>query len=1022
MFQREVCWQPERTYTVMNTQAESAPDAVFTAVHSEFPLQLITDPLNLGSSTPVEQSRFLEDFLSPSRNHVLAVVIGQTGSGKSHLVHWMKLHIPETDTRHVVTVARAGTTLRSIVQQLIDQLVPGDRTKYQTALDSAPPTTESPEQLQREIIAGLIHELLAVDDSDEARQYLSRQLVDFLSDPVMQSYHLAPTGIVADLARHVSEPGRIEGREARRRFTEDDLHINEVLGPRLNDLAVPTRRIVGTLSSSRMQQMAVDLLNSCLDAAIVRVLGFNSTQLVDLLRDLRRHLETQGKELVLLFEDFVRSEGIDRALLEALTVEAPGLGIATMRSLVAVTRGYYLSSFLPTQKGRVNFLIDMDASKGASGQLDPSDIARFAARYLNALRMPADRLADWYNDELLGVHRPLPNSCDGCQWRSECHAAFAPVEVGGIGEVGTYPFTEDALSNMYTRRGETSQFNPRLLLDRILKPIADHGAAAIRDGAFPSKALLDEMGGGRLSPEFQRQLDYISRRDATRLLTLFELWCREPGAVHDLPAGIFVAFDLPPVNLGTPPPPPVQREASPGATPAPPIERPADVQAPAQEPSRTRVPANIGAQLQHVTDWFNGEQLLQTTAQRLRELVFQAVTEYIDWDSRHWTQSAFAAATTSRPFQNRSVNFVRQQQQASRTAVQLELPTAGSDFQTTALALRGLLVFSTLHSWDYENGATHLQALSDCLEAWSAEVIRQLQAHPAPVDEWDSLTSAVETLYVGAILAGKVSSNATLPERIDGLFADWPAPEARSGYSDAWARLYKALCDDRVALTDFVRNRALLNKGQRGSLVDAARLAPVIERLESEGTLSPVRPNTVTVELEWRTVDQRHRDVHRYLAASVEAEAKARQDWLSATRERIPAVVEPAAVTDAIADLLRAADAQGVSTNHGAAATLAQSLQSFRDARISEAIASAEQLQDLTGLQLAKALAANNDRFDRDVASQFFRASEALFSAVESYTESKRLAAGDGAAGLVDSIEDDFQEIDEALGRLEAAL
>ncbi len=69
-------------------------------------------------------SEFLADFLRADRPHALAAILGETGSGKSHLVHWMRLHLRDDATRMIMVVRKSGTSLRAIVRDIISKLPP----------------------------------------------------------------------------------------------------------------------------------------------------------------------------------------------------------------------------------------------------------------------------------------------------------------------------------------------------------------------------------------------------------------------------------------------------------------------------------------------------------------------------------------------------------------------------------------------------------------------------------------------------------------------------------------------------------------------------------------------------------------------------------------------------------------------------------------------------------------------------------------------------------------------------------
>src|SRR5687768_2585556 len=99
-FTRYACWPRERVYEVMNTEAETVPDDVFLAVHTTYPLNLVHRDLNVrGVQEQVSPDTFLARFLDPKLPHVQSVILGDSGSGKSHFIQWLRLNIPEQPDR-----------------------------------------------------------------------------------------------------------------------------------------------------------------------------------------------------------------------------------------------------------------------------------------------------------------------------------------------------------------------------------------------------------------------------------------------------------------------------------------------------------------------------------------------------------------------------------------------------------------------------------------------------------------------------------------------------------------------------------------------------------------------------------------------------------------------------------------------------------------------------------------------------------------------------------------------------------
>src|SRR5580698_7746131 len=94
-----LCWEPDTVRQVINPFAEHISDGLFRAVHTDWDLR-VTPPVGKSFQEIAETAwqemtpaDFLDDFLREDRPHGLAAILGETGSGKSHLVHWMRLHV-----------------------------------------------------------------------------------------------------------------------------------------------------------------------------------------------------------------------------------------------------------------------------------------------------------------------------------------------------------------------------------------------------------------------------------------------------------------------------------------------------------------------------------------------------------------------------------------------------------------------------------------------------------------------------------------------------------------------------------------------------------------------------------------------------------------------------------------------------------------------------------------------------------------------------------------------------------------
>ncbi len=1003
-FTRVVCWESERAEQVMRTDADAAQAPVFMAVHTEEPLSF-ERPAGQRSA-----QEFLEDFITRSGD-VRAVVIGDSGYGKSHLVRWVELNIPRdrTDLR-VVSVPRSGTSLRWIVGRLIEVLPPALRAEYQDKLVAAPDSASEFTELELGLLTGLALSLDRSEHSNEVDAALANGLRDFFLDPSMREHHSGEKGIVADLVRHITTASGREDRETRRRFEEADLHLDAAM-TRMRDLAAPTVHLLRSLQgNAQLRERAVELVNAHLDAAVAQTLGLGSGDLTDLLNGIRRHLREKGQTLVLLVEDFVRTEGIDRALLDALIESSDEL--CQMRLLIAVTTGYYRSELLATQKTRLDFIINLDQRS----PLDEGDrLAPFAARYLNALRVGDRTLHEWYAETRTGETRPpLPNACTECEHREPCHATFGSRSLQGAGEVGLYPFTSHALSNMAQRWRDRSPnsaaMDPRSLLRDILRPIvSDLRSQSLRRGDFPDSQLVENHGGRELEVGVQRQVRDRTGPQADRYLALLELWSSRPGDATQLPDELYAAFTLDPLMLGEDPP----TEPQPHSEVEPEVEHKAEV------------PQAVQRRLGAIQTWANNGPMTGVT-DNLRRLVMNAVMAAIDWDREELERAVFAGSrgTASDAFARTSIDFARQDTREVPRAVKLRLPLdGGADSQLRAAqALQGLVNFEHHGHWNFPGGLNQLLAVSEQVPTWAEHVVDQLGRVHDPDREWDPVASAVEVLAVGGALASKPAQlDASPAQRLAAILdEEWPDPREVEVRSDLWRDLYGRIHARRGELRELVLAHASAMKGgQAGSMLDARRVVGPLRAVSRDWQLRsgpPERLAEADLPDRYRRLFDLHTRVSERLGSAAEDEVAQRLAWLDALREYIPAGVVRREVVQSIEQLQTALHSASLSVRSD---YLATPLDSFRTVQLDEAIRMTEELRSVEGS--AQALL---PRLAGERRGEAMRSAERFRDPVMRFlddTESKVRSEKERIGGARE-VEEQYARIDAGFAELEKAL
>ena len=171
-----------------------------------------------------------------------------------------------------------------------------------------------------------------------------------------------------------------------------------------------------------------------------------------------------------------------------------------------------------------------------------------------------------------------------------------------------------------------------------------------------------------------------------------------------------------------------------------------------------------------IETWTRGAGLDENIARKLRDLLFPAIVEAIDWDMLGLARADFVGKA-GHIFQQTSISFERQNTKAP-AHLQLKL-TIVADAKS-GQALQGLLrAAKDEFRWNFQGGDRALGAFLDCMEDWVERVASQLRTISAPSPKWNQANAALQLLCVGAAIAGRLKPGATMAEAIDAAFTGW---------------------------------------------------------------------------------------------------------------------------------------------------------------------------------------------------------------------------------------------------------
>jgi energy-coupling factor transporter ATP-binding protein EcfA2 len=892
-FRRFVCWEVPPIESVLNPDALQTSDPVFLATHH--PMRMWRD-----SNVSYDEQSFLREFLKP-RDYALVPILGHAGMGKSHLVRWLAMHIPETRTRKVLLVRKAATNLRQIIRLIIRDAKGKVFDDYRKQLDAASSDLASPEYAREKFLDNL-----ALETSRNCARGVPRQISEQLSyvidkmpamlrDSVFRHILLERGNVVERLTSHIiGKKNEIARLDERRQFSEDVIPAKITDIPQFKRAGADARELFEAfISYPELRKVAIGWLNASLNDALAALLSLRNNRLFDLMLELRRQLARDKIELVLLIEDFALLQGVDQQLLEALLVR-PEQGehgrMCAMRAALACTTGYY-DSLPETVRQRVDFTVTLDTP---GFQLPAAELSAFAARYLNALRLPGEAMETWFGK--VSAHGdselPVPSACKECTQQEKCWDAFGTG--GSAAPFGLYPFTETALLRMQDRVTPES-FNPRLIIKHVLKAVLDHHTEDLRKGRFPApemrqsftqndKSRLPGLNAG-VALEIQRR----DKVNANRREVLLDLWSNGDALVNLAP-GLHEAFDLPELTG-------VVSE-----------EQPSEPVEPTQEtePKVISKPDPLVKQVDEINRWVKGDaKLTFNLADRLRQIIFGCLDQYFPWDTE------FLIPVHYKEFRNTSIDFPNQQSLAAPSKIRIAVPRNSRDRESMAevgVLLQGLLRFDAQRGWEFPGGESIQRLLARYLEDWSVQLGEQIRAMGN--GGRDPVPAGIEVLVTGIKLVGGVRSDATDEDLIAAALGPPPAAEFGDRAS-AWRQLAQDFLARRKDVLEIVVRHAACSKGgdKRVKILDAAQFLVPLRALRKNDWLpscpAPDLPGTADLQ-------RLHQSFRTSLSKAVAEEAVRVSAWQKEAQSALGDKPNLSGVIQAVTDALKACSDAGM--------------------------------------------------------------------------------------------------------------
>lgn len=910
-FQGFVCWSAADVNDTIVVDAVNSSAAVFLATHR--PSQMLRRDFSVAAGgVLIDEEQLLEEFLAPNPGLLFVPIIGESGTGKSHLVRWLHLRLPEDPGRRVVYIPKYGTNLRRVIELILSDMTGDTVDELRRELDRAVDSLDeagAPPRLLNELAASIEDRSREPrpeppSPHDDYRQWLEVELPKLLLDNVFRSKLLEDGGVIDRLVKEALRGKQEDDRSEPFSFAIDDLPLSVADVARANhDVQALFTQLI---DSPTLREVAVELLNDNLAPAVRKLFGMGGTRLFDVMLSVRRELLSQGAELVLLIEDFTILQGIQRELLDAIT-EAPRREgedvLCPIRVAMAVTTGYFatIAQTFSTRGEFAGHVFSLDVPLSQAGRgVAPDDVADFVAGYLNASRLGQDRLEAALADaggEQATHRRWVPNACDECVHQDRCHEAFGTSR----DRFGMYPFNAAALDRAVESRLPTI-FDPRRLLGTVVRYALDQHREDIRRGEFPSSVFAQHFAANHLpplDPELVEDIRALDAIDADRRVALLTFWGGRPAAVVNLLPGIHEAFALPAlpdIDLQRP----RRREEVDLAADGPRAER------------SVELPALVERRIASIDQWSDGTaELDQALAGELRKFLHAAVVARVDWDAELLRDTDDLVGGRAGTFFRQSsfaIQNARGGGTRTSTAVSIVLPASPEN----AALLRSIVLHQHHGHWAFARGDERLRRLLARLDEWAPQVIAAVRSGTGTGADWSIVQSATELLMLSARILDVPGAHAqTNVELTNALLSDPPPAGSRRG--TAWDRLVDACSgDSRRKVRDALLNRigARQGGGPTSHAIETSALSSALTAFKRTWTLAEP-PDEAPVEFK-----RLYADIQARMDDAIAEELTRLRTW----HERITASIDPAAVpaeiSDVVAEAAEAALSAGIFEPH----------------------------------------------------------------------------------------------------------
>lgn len=465
-----------RVDTITSSQAD------FMATHVEVKnIQIAKSYDGKAEKTLTEEQAFGRFALNPENKHQLVLVVGLSGTGKSHLIRWFstKLEREHGENEVVLFIRRSDNSLKGTIQQLLqlDEVAQIPNKEIYDRLSRATTVIDN-KKLKDMIYQNFIVEINNDENDEILTHHKKKRLIALLQNSSFQERMLSDEKAIDRIYQKVASSKTGDSRDVVALFEADDFYVDaEFCESLIRDEADRNARTMANLlaGDSELAAQVASYMNTLVNNVIQTCAGLEPGDFEQVFLEIRKELKRQGKTLTLLIEDITAFTGVNVALLNVLSLENTGMyeDLCRISSIIGTTTAYFEDVFPANYRDRVtNYLRISDDAFGS----DNDSLCEFVGRYLNTMSLDSDEIENWMNDGAVVADYPVHEDVEGADWDR--------ISIKGKKSLNLFPFTKKAVIKLFSLLPEHQQTPRYLLRDVVERGVRNYLAGAEKFPCF----------------------------------------------------------------------------------------------------------------------------------------------------------------------------------------------------------------------------------------------------------------------------------------------------------------------------------------------------------------------------------------------------------------------------------------------------------------------------------------------------------------------------------------------------------